>query len=83
MSFTLLSGRFERVNTAWLQEKASRKRDPRWRFYEAMLQTETYERYFAATGDGAVTPSTTRSGPVTSRMEILYARRCGWIQDAS
>jgi hypothetical protein len=68
-----LTGRYRVLKEASLREKAKRTHDPRHRFYEAMLSNETYEAYLAAVGDNR--------GRFSSRTEILYARRNGWIID--
>jgi hypothetical protein len=46
-----------------------------------MLEHRTYEGYEDAVRGIAVTVPTYRMGPVNGRMEILYARRKGWIED--
>jgi len=68
-----LIGRYRVLKETSLREKAKRTFDPRYRFYEAMLSNETYDAYLAAVGDNR--------GPFSSRTEILYARRNGWIVD--
>jgi hypothetical protein len=68
---TNLTGRYRLLNGAFLRERADRTFDPRHRFYQAMLSSETYEAYLAAVGDNR--------GPFSGRGEILYARRNGWI----
>jgi hypothetical protein len=81
MRETRLRGRFILNNTAFLQEKAERKHDPRHRFYEAILASDTYEDYYDRVGGLKVHPATFRRGPVTAHMEIQYARARGWIAD--
>jgi hypothetical protein len=77
---TILRGRYLIVDEAFLREKANRA-DPRNIFYRAMLERRTYEGYEDAVRGIAVTVPTYRMGPVNGRMEILYARRKGWIED--
>jgi hypothetical protein len=50
----VFSGRFKRVNEAFLRERANRDHDPRHIFYKAMLEVETYEAYEAAVGNKEV-----------------------------
>ena len=68
-----LTGRYRVLKEASLRERAKRTFDPRHLFYEVMLSNETYEDYLAAVGDNR--------GPFSSRTEILYARRNGWVID--
>jgi hypothetical protein len=81
MPRTNISGPYVRVNTTLLHEKASRD-DPRRIFYLAMLTNDTYERYLADVGQQEVLVEGYKANPITGRMEILYCRRNGWIQDA-
>jgi hypothetical protein len=76
-----LSGPYTVVNAAFLREKASRTGDPRTIFYEAMLSATSYEAYLAKVGDICVEVESYRTGPISGRMEIAYARRRGWIAD--
>jgi len=69
------------MNDAFLREKANRD-DPRRPFYVAMLANETYEAYLAEVGSKEVMVEGYQQNPITGRMEILYARRSGWIADA-
>ena len=73
--YTTLAGRYRILNESFLRERAKRTFDPRHLFYEAMLSNETYEAYLAAMGDNR--------GRFSSRTEILYARRNGWIIDGA
>lgn len=75
------AGPFVRTNEAILKEKANRKGDPRYPFYEAMLSCNTYEDYFRKVGGLVVQPATYRSRPVTAQMEIRYAKTRRWIAD--
>ena len=75
-------GRYRIVNDSFLREKASRLNDPRHRFYQVMLSSKTYEEYLAQVGQVEVIAPTYKTGPVSGRMEILYARKSGWIADA-
>ena len=79
---TNLHGPYRIVDRAILIEKANRGNDPRRRFYRAMLSNNRYETYLAEVGSVSVQVHSYRSGPITGRMEILYARRSGWIEDA-
>jgi len=76
---TDLSGNFILVNEPFLREKAHREHDPRHVFYQAMLDTRTYEDYLNLVGDVLVSVDTFKKGPISGRMEILYARRKRWI----
>jgi|KBSMisStandDraft_5_1062788.scaffolds.fasta_scaffold280979_2 hypothetical protein len=77
-----LTGRYVRLDEAFLREKANRNDDPRNVFYKAMLANDTYEAYSAAVQGIEVSVETYRTGPINGRMEILYARRSSWIADA-
>jgi hypothetical protein len=77
-----LSGRYVLINVAFLKERANRRSDPRHSFYRAMLSNSSYESYLLEVGAKSVEVETYRSGPITGRMEIMYARRNGWIEDA-
>jgi hypothetical protein len=78
---TNLRGSYVRRGLDILTEKANRG-DARDRFYRAMLRHETYEAYLADVGSVTVEISGYKANPITGRMEILYARRRGWIRDA-
>ena len=78
---TSLSGRYVRADEAFLRQQAQRK-DPRRVFYAAMLVHDTYEGYLADVGDTQVEIPDYKENPITGRMEILYCRRNGWIEDA-
>jgi hypothetical protein len=69
------------LDEAFLREKANRN-DPRNVFYKAMLANDTYEGYTAQVRGIEVSVETYRTSPINGRMEILYARRSGWITDA-
>ena len=75
---TDLRGRYRILNEAFLREKANRD-DPRRPFYVAMLANRTYEGYLAEVGAKQVIVESYKQSPITGRMEILYARRRGWI----
>jgi hypothetical protein len=77
---TNLTGPYRVLNEARLREKANRKYDPRHVFYELMLSSSTYEAYLAAMGENIVRVRF-RAGAISGRIEILYARRNGWIAD--
>lgn len=76
-----LSGGYRILARAFLREKANRTDDPRHVFYVAMLSNDRYEAYEAEVRGKTVTPETYKTGPVNGHMEILYARRHGWIED--
>lgn len=78
-----LSGKYVRLNEAFLLEKANRHNDPRNVFYKAMLANDTYEAYLAAVRGIVVSVETYKTRPIDGRREIFYARRSGWIADAS
>jgi hypothetical protein len=77
---THISGRYVRSNIEFLERQAKRN-DPRCVFYAAMLRHNTYEAYLADVGQVAVEIPNKVVNPITGRMEILYARRNGWIAD--
>ena len=76
-----LTGGYSRINEAFLRQRASRHDDPRHVFYVAMLANDTYEKYEATVGGIEVFVSTYSKGPINGHMEMLYARRSGWIVD--
>ena len=78
---TILQGKFEILNEPLLREKANRKSDPRYIFYEAMLECETYEAYSAATRGITAFTGKRKRDRTTGRDETLYARRKKWIND--
>lgn len=73
-----LSGPYEKVNIAFMRERAHRESDPRNEFYKAILAHDNFDDYYRETGDAYVQPKTT-SFPVSADMEIKYAIRRGWI----
>lgn len=73
-----LSGRYEKINMAFMRERSKRKDDPRHTFYEAILSCETFGDYYRVAGDEYVQPITTNF-PVHADMEIKYALKMGWI----
>jgi hypothetical protein len=78
----VFSGRFKRVNEAFLRERANRKHDPRHIFYNAMLENDTYEAYEAEVGNKEVVVETFNPPRlVNGHTEMWYARDSGWIQD--
>ena len=79
---THIEGPYRRNNVDFLERQAERN-DPRKVFYRAMLRHGTYEAYLADVGQVAVEIPGKKVNPITGRMEILYARRNGWIVDAS
>jgi hypothetical protein len=78
---TPLKGRYIRLDEPFLREKANRN-DHRNVFYKATLANDTYEAYSAQVRGIEVSVETYRTSPINGRMEILYARRRGWIVDA-
>lgn len=72
-----------RSNEAFLRQRASRLDDPRHVFYMAMLGNDTHEAYEAAVGRVQVFIPDYKKGPISGRMEMLYARRNGWIVDGN
>jgi len=48
-----------------------------------MLENDTYEAYLARVGATNVEIPGLKTNPINGRMEILYARRHGWIEDAN
>jgi hypothetical protein len=77
---THLKGQYVIVDEAFLREKANRD-DPRRDFYRAMLANDSYAAYLAEVGSTEVEVESYKLGPISGRMEILYARRSGWIAD--
>jgi len=80
-----LSGRFTKVRVVHLKKRASNPLDPRFIFYQGMLDYDTYEAYLTAVGGKRVYPPTFGNGavPISGRAEILFVRRMGWIVDAA
>jgi hypothetical protein len=76
-----LSGRYIRSNEAFLHQRARRQDDPRHVFYIAMLSNVTYDAYEAMVGSMQVIIPNFKKGPISGHMEMLYARRSGWIVD--
>ena len=74
-----LTGNYEKITTAFMHERAKRLNDPRHKFYEAILSTNSFSQYYSEVGNLVVRPSTT-SYDVNADMEIKYALRCGWIE---
>jgi hypothetical protein len=79
---TDIRGRYQILNDSFLREKAALLHDPRHKFYQVMISSKTYEEYLAQVGQALVTVPTYKKGPISGRMEILYARRHRWIADA-
>ena len=78
----ILSGKYTRTNEARIRQRADRRDDSRYVFYVAMLTNDTYESHEAAVhGIEVVVPDYSRR-PNNGRMEMLYARRSGWIADS-
>lgn len=80
MERTDLRGRYTRHNVEFLQKQAQRG-DPRDPFYQAMLKHDTYEAYLADVGQKKIELPGRVVHAISGRMEILYARRNGWIKD--
>ena len=76
------SGNYRVVDRNALLRRANNSNDPRWVFYEAMINLDTYEDYYSQFGDMKVHPETYRSSPRTAHTEMAWARKQGWIQDA-
>ncbi len=81
--WTVLTGRFTRVDLSYLRARANNASDERRVFYKAMLDHQTYEAYLDAVGGIKVFAPTFGRGeePITGRAEILYARRNHRIED--
>ena len=75
-------GNYVVVDQAFLREKANRTHDPRHVFYKAVLEHRSYEKYENAVRGIRISVPSFRTGPITGHMEIMYARRMGWIEDA-
>ena len=73
-----LSGKYDKVNIAFLKERSHRATDPRHKFYKAILTSDTFEQYYENVGDIVVKPETT-SYEVNADMEVKYVLRRGWI----
>ena len=82
MKLSRLKGHFLRLDEAAIRRKAILQHDPRHVFYTAMLENDTYETYEAAVRGIEVSVETFKNDPITGHMEILYARRNGWIADS-
>ena len=72
-----------RSNETFLRQRASRRDDPRHVFYVAMLSNDTDEVYEATVGSMQVIIPGYKKGSISGRMEMLYARRSGWVVDDS
>jgi hypothetical protein len=75
-----LSGNFIVRKRDVIEKKAGRD-DPRAHFYVAMLSSSSYADYYERAKPESVNVKTYRSGPISSDMEIKYARRLGWVED--
>lgn len=56
-----------------------RLQDGRLHFYEAMRNTETFERYLELAGTGRDIPTGRSDGPFGAEQEFRYALKRGWI----
>ena len=79
---TELRGPYQVKNLEFISGKAGQADDPRNIFYKNMLECRSYEAYLASVGRVRVEIPGYKAGPITGRMEILYARRNRWIADA-
>ena len=81
---TNLSGRFERINSAYLRDRANDTTDKRHIFYRTILDHDTYEAYLATVGNIKVNaPGFGDSKEsITGRTEIFYTRRNKRVVDA-
>jgi hypothetical protein len=79
---THITGRYVLVNEPFLRQQAQRA-DPGKVFYAAILVHNTYEGYLADVGQKTVEIPGKKVNPISGRMEILYCRRNGWIEDAA
>jgi hypothetical protein len=79
---TKLTGGYTIVNRALLGEKLKLDDDPRLPFYRAILAHTHYEAYLGEVGDLKVEVEGYKANPISGRMEILYYRRNGWIEDS-
>jgi hypothetical protein len=75
-------GSYEIVDPNAILKRASKRNDPRWAFYDAMMKLSNYEDYYAKFGDMKVYPQTYRSSPRTGQTEMAWARKQGWVADA-
>lgn len=73
-----LRGPYEKVNLAFMRERAGRCDDPRHAFYIAILSCDSFDSYYSAAGEDCVQPSTT-SYKVNADMEIKYALKNRWL----
>ena len=76
------SGSYRVADRNALLRRANNRNDPRWEFYKAMINIDTYEDYYLKFGDMKVYPETYRSSPRTAHTEMAWAKKQGWIQDA-
>jgi hypothetical protein len=75
-------GNYKIVDLNALLKRASKRDDPRWEFYNAMMKLSRYEDYYITFGDMRVYPKTYRSSARTAHTEMAWARKQGWIADA-
>ncbi len=74
-----LTGSYEKINIAFMRERAQRESDPRNEFYKAILNNDNFAGYYNVAGEEDVHPPTFKTRPVNADMEIKYALKMGWI----
>lgn len=80
----ILSGNYIIAKPAAFKDRMAKLAgDPRQQFYKAMEKHISYSSYEAAVGKLAVSIPGMVMDPITGLDEILYARRRGWLRDAS
>jgi hypothetical protein len=75
-------GNYKIADPNALLKRASKRVDPRWEFYDAMMKLSRYEDYYLKFGDMKVYPETHQSSPRTAHTEMAWARKQGWVADA-
>ena len=64
-----------------LRRRADNRQDPRWKFYDAIINLNRLEEYYAKFTGLKVSPETFQSSPRTAHTEMAWARKRGWIID--
>jgi hypothetical protein len=54
-----LTGKYQKINLAFMRERSQRENDPRNEFYKAILAHDRFDDYYRETGEEYVQPDTT------------------------
>ena len=77
----LRSGSYRILDPKAILNRVSKRHDPRWEFYDAMMKLNKYEDYYGRFGNMKVYPETYRSSPRTAHTEMAWAKKQGWVSD--